>query len=474
MTATPDPREDEPTAGLVEKLTSLAKRRGFIFQSSEIYGGINAIYDFGPLGVALRRNIRSLWWRHMVELRHDVVGLESGIIMHPRVWEASGHVQTFHDPLVECRNCHGRFRADHLKPVAEVELEDAQLGPEARKALKSGKLDATRPMCPNCGAQDFSEERQFNLMFKTYLGPVQDSAAQVYLRPETAQGMFVQFQNVLNSTRKKIPFGIGQVGKSFRNEISPGNYIFRLREFEQMEMEFFVKPGTDEQWFSYWLDERFRWWRDVLGVKAENLRLRPHAEDELSHYAKAAQDVEYLYPFGWQELEGIANRTNFDLSRHSEFSGRDLSYFDEETKERYIPYVIEPAMGIDRCMFTLMLDAYDEEDVRGEKRVVLRFHPDVAPIQVAVLPLSKNEQLLPTSREVEEALRPYFRIEYDETQSIGRRYRRHDEIGTPYAVTIDFDTLNDHAVTIRERDSMEQVRVPIEALVSELQGRFKH
>jgi glycyl-tRNA synthetase len=429
---------------LVETLTSLAKRRGFIYQNSEIYGGVNAIYDYGPLGVALRHNIRELWWRHTVELRHDVVGLESGIIMHPRVWEASGHVESFTDPLVECRNCHSRFRADHLET----------------------------PNCPNCGAQDFSEPRQFNLMFKTFLGPVEDSAAQVYLRPETAQGMFVQFQNIVTSTRKRIPFGIAQMGKSFRNEISPGNFIFRLREFEQLEIEFFVKPGTDQDWLEKWRDARMHWWTRVLGVRDSKIRARPLEAEELSHYAAAAFEVEYDFPWGWGELEGVADRTDYDLSRHSEFSGRDLSYLDEETKERYIPYVIEPSMGVDRCMFTLMIDAYDEEEVRGEKRVVMRFHPNVAPIQVAVLPLSKNEQLLPTSREIEELLRPHFRIEYDETQSIGRRYRRHDEIGTPFAVTIDFDTRNDRAVTIRERDSMEQERLPITNLVGALQKRF--
>jgi glycyl-tRNA synthetase len=429
---------------LVEKLTSLAKRRGFIFQSSEIYGGVNAIYDFGPLGAALRRNIRDLWWRHTVELRHDVVGLESGIIMHPRVWEASGHVENFTDPLVECKSCHQRFRADHLEGV-----------------------------CPNCGNKEFSEPRQFNLMFKTHLGPVEDTASEAYLRPETAQGMFVQFQNIVTSTRKKIPFGIAQNGKSFRNEISPGNFIFRLREFEMLELEYFVKPGTDDEWFQYWVDARQLWWRDVLGVKPEKLRLRPHGADELAHYAKGAFDIEYEYPFGWQELEGIANRTDYDLRRHIEYSGRDLSYFDDQSNERYVPYVIEPSMGIDRCMFTLMLDSYDEEEVRGETRVVLRFHPNVAPIQVAVLPLSKNDQLLPTSREIEEMLRPHFRIEYDETQSIGRRYRRHDEIGTPFAVTVDFDTLNDRAVTIRERDSMAQERLPIGDLVAALQVRFQ-
>ena len=473
-----DERKIAEPQKLVETMVSLAKRRGFIYQSSEIYGGVNAIYDYGPLGVALRRNIKDLWWRHTVEARHDVVGLESAIIMHPRVWEASGHVQNFTDPLVDCKTCKSRWRADHMRTRAEWaafqksggELPD-NFTPAARKMLARATVDDNW-VCPNCGAQDFSESRQFNLMFKTFLGPVEDSAAQVYLRPETAQGMFVQFQNVLNSTRKKIPFGIAQQGKSFRNEISPGNFIFRLREFEQQEMEFFVKPGTDDQWFEYWRTQRMSWWRDVLGVRASKLRFREHGEDELAHYAKAAVDVEYEYPFGWQELEGIANRTDFDLSQHAKFSGKDLSYFDEEARERYVPYVIEPAMGVDRCMFTLMLDAYDEDQVKGEKRVVLRFHPNVAPVQVAVLPLSKNPELLPMSRRLEEMLRPHFRIEYDETQAIGRRYRRQDEIGTPFAVTIDFDSLKDQAVTIRERDSMEQERVAVETLVSSIRARF--
>ena len=464
---------------LVETMVSLAKRRGFIYQSSEIYGGVNAIYDYGPLGVALRRNIKDLWWRHTVDARHDVVGLESAIIMHPRVWEASGHVQNFTDPLVDCKTCQSRWRADHLRTRAQWvaflhaggELPD-NFTPAARKGLDRAAVDDNW-VCPNCGAQAFSESRQFNLMFKTFLGPLEDSAAQVYLRPETAQGMFVQFQNVLNSSRQKIPFGIAQQGKSFRNEISPGNFIFRLREFEQQEMEFFVKPGTDDQWFEYWRTQRMSWWRDVLGVRASKLRFREHGDDELAHYAKAAVDVEYEYPFGWQELEGIANRTDFDLSQHARFSGKDLSYFDEEARERYVPYVIEPAMGVDRCMFTLLLDAYDEDEVKGEKRVVLRFHPNVAPVQVAVLPLSKNPELLPMSRRLEEMLRPHFRIEYDETQAIGRRYRRQDEIGTPFAVTVDFDSLNDQAVTIRERDSMHQERVAVDALVTSIQARFE-
>ncbi|HEY8741444.1 MAG TPA: glycine--tRNA ligase, partial [Candidatus Dormibacteraeota bacterium] len=396
---------------LVETMVSLAKRRGFIYQNSEIYGGVNALYDYGPLGVALRRNIKDLWWRHMVELRHDVVGVETGIIMHPRVWEASEHVKTFTDPLVDCRECKQRFREDHLPtPAVARDTPEAlrvPLTPEALRVLKGGKLDDDTPVCPNCGAQNFSESRQFNLMFKTNLGPVEESAAQVYLRPETAQGMFVQFLNVLNSSRKRIPFGIAQQGRAFRNEISPGNFIFRLREFELQELEFFVKPGSDQEWFDYWRQERLRWWRDVLGVRAAKLRLKDHEQQKLSHYSKATTDVEYEYPFGWDELEGIANRTDFDLSQHSAASGKDLSYFEDETKERFIPYVIEPAMGVDRCMFTLMLDAYDEDEVKGEKRVVLRFHPNVAPIQVAVLPLSKNQELLPMSRQVEELLRPH-------------------------------------------------------------------
>ncbi|HEV3232947.1 MAG TPA: glycine--tRNA ligase [Candidatus Dormibacteraeota bacterium] len=425
-------------------MVSLAKRRGFIYQSSEIYGGVGAIYDFGPLGVALRRNIRDLWWRHTVDLRHDVVGLESSVIMHPRVWEASGHVESFSDPLVECKNCHSRYRADKIE------------GP-----------------CPNCGATEFSEPRQFNLMFKTYLGPVEGSAAQTYLRPETAQGMFVDFPLVVTSTRRRIPFGIAQVGKSFRNEITTEHFIFRLREFEQMELEFFVKPGTDLDWLETWQQARMTWWTEVLGVRSNKIRARLLDDEELSHYSARGYEVEYEFPWGWGELEGIQDRTDYDLKRHSEYSGKDLSYFEDETKERYIPYVIEPSMGLERAMFTLMLEAYDEEEVRGEKRVVLHFHPNVAPIQVAVLPLSKNEDLLPMSREVEEMLRPHFRIEYDETQSIGRRYRRHDEIGTPFAVTIDFDSLKDKAVTIRDRDSMEQERVPVAGLVERLSVKYR-
>lgn len=430
---------------LMDRVVALCKRRGFVYPSSEIYGGINALYDYGPYGVLLRRNIRNLWWRHVVELRDDVVGLESTVIMHPEVWVASGHVQSFTDPLVDCLGeCRRRWRADHL----------------------------AGDRCPECGGP-LSEPRQFNLMFKTFIGPVEESAAQVYLRPETAQGMFVDFRNVLNSVRVRVPFGIAQNGRAFRNEISPGNFVFRLREFEMLELEYFVRPGEDESWFRYWLEERLRWYVEVLGVRRERLRLRPHGEQEKAHYAKASTDIEYDFPFGWSELEGVANRTDYDLRAHQERSGVDLTYLDPETNERYLPWVIEPSVGVDRIMIMLLLDAYDEEEVRGETRVVLRLHRNVAPVQVAVVPLSKREELIAVARQVQRSLRPHFRVEYDQTGGhIGRRYRRQDEIGTPFCVTIDFESLNDRAVTIRERDSMEQERVSIEGLVERLQERF--
>lgn len=430
---------------LMEKVTALTKRRGFVYPSSEIYGGIGALYDYGPYGVALRRNIRDLWWRHVVDLRDDVVGLEASIIMNPQVWVASGHVSEFTDPMVDCLGtCKKRWRADHL----------------------------TSDRCPECGGP-LSEARKFNLMFKTFIGPVEDQAAQVYLRPETAQAMFVDFKNVLNSMRVRIPFGIAQQGRSFRNEISPGNFIFRLREFDMMEVEYFVRPGEDERWHEYWIGERFNWYVDALGLRRERLRLRPHEPDELSHYSKATSDVEYLFPFGWGELEGIANRTDFDLRSHAKHSGQDLTYLDPDSNERYLPYVIEPSAGVDRIMITCLLDAYDEEEVRGETRVVLRFHHDVAPVQVAIMPLSKKEELIDVARDVQRILQPVLRVEYDQTGGhIGRRYRRQDEIGTPYCVTIDFDTLEDRAVTIRERDSMEQERVPIAGLLDRLRERF--
>jgi glycyl-tRNA synthetase len=436
----------------MDTLISLAKRRGFAFPSSEIYGGLRASWDYGPLGVELRRNIRNAWWRSMVQLRDDVVGLEAAIIMSPRVWEASGHVAGFSDPLVECLDCHQRFRQDHL-PIA----------------------DDGRPRCPNCGNDTFTEPKQFNLMFKTPMGPVEDEASVVYLRPETAQGMFVDFRTVQQVSRQKVPFGVAQIGKSFRNEITPSNFIFRTREFEQMEMEFFVKPGTDEQWFEYWVEERLNWFLD-LGVRKEHLRLRPHEADELAHYAKAASDIEYEFPFGWQELEGIANRTDFDLRQHQEHSGEDLTYFDQEEDRRYLPYVIEPALGVDRALLVFLLDAYRVDQAPSakgemEKRTVLALHRDLAPIKAAVLPLSKNEALVPEARKVHDLLKPKWLTAYDDAGAIGRRYRRHDEIGTPYCVTVDFDSLNDRQVTVRDRDSMQQDRIPIDRLVGYLEER---
>ena len=436
-------------ADLMEAVTSLAKRRGIAFQSSEIYGGLRSSWDYGPLGVELRRNIRSSWWRSMVQLRDDVVGLEAAIIMSPRVWEASGHVAGFHDPLVECLNCHQRFREDHL---------------------------GDDPTCPNCGQKRFTEPRQFNLMFKTHMGPVEDESSVTYLRPETAQWMFVDFALVQQTSRKKIPFGIAQTGKSFRNEITPGNFIFRTREFEQMEMEYFVEPGTDDEWFEYWVNERLQWYVD-LGIRKEKLRLRPHEPDELAHYAKAASDVEYEFPFGWQEVEGIANRTDFDLKAHQEASGEDLTYFDQEQDRRYLPYVVEPAGGVDRILLTALVDAFREEEAptaKGgtEKRTYLALHRDLAPTKVAVLPLSRNEQLAPDARGVFDLVKQTWMCDFDDAGSIGRRYRRQDEVGTPFCVTVDFDTLEDRQVTVRERDSMTQDRIPVENLVGYLAERL--
>jgi glycyl-tRNA synthetase len=459
MTATgagaPTTEPVQPPFDLTERLVSLCKQRGFVFPSSEIYGGINALYDYGPLGTRLRRNIRNSWWRRMIDLRDDVEAIESSIIMNPRVWEASGHVSNFTDPLVDCTGrCRKRWRADHV---------------EAERSAR-GK-DPSQLLCPECDG-GLTEARQFNLMFKTFLGPVEEGAAQVYLRPETAQGMFVNFTNVVTATRRRLPFGIAQQGRSFRNEISPGNFVFRLREFEQMEMEYFCKPGEDRELLDYWCTERLDWFVEDLGVRRVQLRLRAHTAEELSHYSSGTYDVEYLFPFGWGELEGIADRTDFDLRQHSQFSGRDLSYFDTVTNERFLPYVVETAVGVDRIFITMMIDAHDEEEVRGEKRTVLRFHPDMAPFQVAVLPLSKKPELSEVARRVEHQLRGSFATEYDETQSIGRRYRRQDEIGTPLAVTVDFDTLQDQAVTIRERDTMEQVRVPVSGLETALREQL--
>jgi len=426
----------------MEKIVSLCKRRGFIFPSSEIYGGLGSCWDYGPLGAELKHNVKEAWWRSAVQERDDMVGLDASILMHPQTWVASGHVQQFADPLVECKSCHLRFRAN--------EVENNR--------------------CPSCGGE-LTEPRMFNLMFKTFMGAVEDEASVVYLRPETAQGIFVNFQNVLSSSRKKLPFGIAQMGKAFRNEITTGNFIFRSREFEQMEIEFFVKPGTDKEWFKYWLEERFNWYIK-LGIKKDNLRLRQHTKEELAHYALDCYDIEYLFPMGWAELEGIANRGDFDLVQHAKYSGKDMSYFDEETEEHIIPYIIEPSAGVDRSALAFLLDAYDEDVVEGEKRVILRLHPQLAPIKVAVLPLSRNEKLLPLSREVYTQVRQAFMTQYDDAQSIGRRYRRQDEIGTPFCLTIDFQSLEDRQVTIRERDTLKQIRVPIETLKATLTAKL--
>ena len=419
---------------LMDKLVSLSKRRGYVFQSSEIYGGTGSVWDYGPLGVELKRNVKELWWKAMVHERDDVEGLDAAILMHPRTWEASGHVEGFTDPLVECANCHRRFRADN------PDIADGQ--------------------CPVCGSKDgFSEPRLFNLMFKTFMGPVEDAAATVYLRPETAQGSYVNFLNVQQAARQKVPFGIAQIGKAFRNEITPGNFIFRTREFEQMEMQFFVKPGTDEEWFERWKDARMEW-HAGLGIRTEKLRFHEHGPDELAHYAKKAVDIEYEYPFGWKEFEGVHNRTDFDLGRHQEYSGKRLEYIDPGTNERFLPYVIETAVGVDRTMLVALLDAYREEEVEGEERVVLALHPSLAPLKVAVFPLVKKDGLPEVAMKLHDDLRrsaiPSF---YDESGSIGRRYRRQDEAGTPWCVTVDGQTQEDGTVTVRDRDSLEQVRV---------------
>ena len=432
-----------PAKADMDKIVSLCKRRGFIFPSSEIYGGLASCWDYGPMGVELKRNVKEVWWKVMVQDRDDVVGLDTSIMMHPGVWAASGHIDSFTDPLVECKSCHLRWRVDAV---------------EGKK-------------CPKCGGE-LTEPRMFNLMFRTFMGPVEEEASIVYLRPETAQGIFVNFENVVTTSRKKLPLGIAQIGKSFRNEITPGNFIFRTREFEHMELEYFVKPGTDEKWLDYWVKERFDWYVR-LGIRKENLRLRQHGKDELAHYAKDCYDVEYLFPMGWSELEGIANRGDFDLSQHAKCSGKELSYRDAETGEKYVPYVIEPSAGVDRSVLAFITDAYDEEEVEGEKRTVLHLHHSLAPIKVAVLPLSRNEKLTPLAKEVSTRLCPSFMTDYDDSQSIGRRYRRQDEIGTPFCVTIDFQSLEDKQVTIRERDSLAQIRVPVEGLEKVIEAKLK-
>jgi len=435
---------ERANAVTMEKLVNLCKRRGLVFPTSDIYGGLGSTFDYGPLGVELKRNVKEAWWRDMVQSRGDVIGLDSAILQHPRTWEASGHLQNFTDPMVDCKSCKQRFRAD----------------------------DLTGNRCPECGGE-LTEARQFNLMFRTFMGPVEDTASTIYLRPETAQGIFANFANILDTQRVKLPFGVAQTGKSFRNEITPGNFIFRTREFEQMEMEFFIRPDADEEarWFEYWVNERFNWYARY-GIRPGHLKLRPHAKDELSHYSRGTTDIEYLYPFGWGELEGIAKRGSFDLDQHAKFSGKDLTYFDEEAKARYRPWVIEPAAGVDRTMLAFLLDAYDEDVVENEERIVLRLDPRLAPTKVAVYPLLRKGGQPEKAHKVREMVQRYFTVAYDQAGSIGRRYRRQDEVGTPYGVTIDHQTMEDDTVTLRDRDSTKQDRVAISALAATLIERI--
>ncbi len=437
MTSTP-----ATTPDLLEKVTNLAKRRGFIFPSAEIYGGFRSTYDYGPLGVNMLRNVKEAWWRSMVQLRSDIVGLDAAILGPPAIWAASGHLETFTDPLVDCKKCKERWREDKIDGV-----------------------------CPNCGSTEFTEPRAFNLMFKTQAGPVEGEGATAYLRPETAQGIFTNFANVLATVRKKPPFGIAQIGKSFRNEITPQNFVFRTREFEQMEMEYFVPPADADEWYRYWIKTRLDWYLD-LGIPDEQLRLHEHAQEDLSHYSRGTTDVEFAFPWGWDELEGVANRGDYDLTQHAKASGVALDFFDQADNERYTPYVIEPAAGATRAMMAFLMAAYHEDVVEGESRTVLRLDWRLAPYQVAVLPLSKKSELEDVSREVLGLLQPHFMCDYDATQSIGRRYRRQDEVGTPYCVTVDFDTLTDRAVTVRDRDTTEQVRVAIPELLATLRVRM--
>jgi len=436
----------------MEKLVSLAKRRGFVFQSSEIYGGLGSVWDYGPLGVELKRNLKDRWWKAMVHARDDIEGLDAGILMSPRVWEASGHVAGFTDPLVDCKQCKQRFRGDDPRIKGTPGQPDAQ--------------------CPACGTRgSLTAPRMFNLMFKTFMGPVEEDAAVVYLRPETAQGIYVNYLNVLQGSRQKVPFGIAQIGKAFRNEITPGNFIFRTREFEQMEMQFFVRPGEDERWFEYWREQRMAWQSALLRDRAK-LRWHQHGPGELAHYAKAAYDIEFEFPFGWQEFEGIHNRTDFDLSRHQQASGKKLEYFDQERNERYLPYVIETSLGADRLALVVLCDAYDEDIIEGEARVVLRFRPEIAPIKAAVLPLVKKEGMPEIARRIYDDLRGRFTMFYDDGGSIGRRYRRQDEAGTPFAITVDGQTTQDGTVTVRHRDTLAQDRVAAASLASYLSERL--
>jgi len=456
---------------LMDKITSLAKRRGFVFPGSEIYGGLANTWDYGPVGVELKNNIKKVWWKMFVQDREDVVGLDAAILMNRKVWEASGHIAGFNDALIDCKSCKSRIRADHLiEDNLDIKAEGKSLE-EMTEIIVENNLK-----CPICGKSDFTSARKFNLMFKTYQGVVENENNAIYLRPETAQAMFVNFKNVLNSTHKKIPFGIAQIGKSFRNEITPGNFIFRTIEFEQMEIEYFIEEGEWRKWFEYWQNQMIKW-LEYLGVKKENYRIREHSKDELSHYSKKTIDIEYNFPFGVKELYGLAYRTDFDLKQHQEFSGQSMEYFDAENNKKYTPHVIEPTFGVDRSVLAVMLDAYSEEeaptaDGKTETRVVMKFNKNIAPVKVAILPLSKKPELSKKALEVFNLTKTEFACQYDESQSIGKRYRRQDEIGTPYCVTVDFESLKDNAVTIRDRDTMKQERVEIGKVVEWLRGAF--
>ncbi len=485
---------------MIEKIVSLSKRRGFVFQSSEIYGGLNGCWDYGPLGVELLKNIKEEWWKSMT-YREDVEGLDASILMHPKVWEASGHIANFTDPMIDCKQCKARFRLDTLGDAIsekkkkkiirafEENLSDEnkgkldeiyniheELDERFEAILESKQLSfelLSEVNCPNCGTKgQFTEPRNFNLMFKTFVGPVESEDNVVFLRPETAQGIFVNFTNVLNSTRQKLPFGIAQIGKAFRNEINTKNFLFRTREFEQMEMQYFVKPSDDKKHYDEWKEKRIAWYKD-LGISEDKLRFHDHPADKLAHYAKEATDVEYEFPFGWGEIEGIHNRTDFDLSRHQEFSGKSQQYFDDETKERFIPYIIETSAGASRSFMAFMVDAYHEEEVNGEQRIVMKFNPKLAPIKVAIFPLVNKDGMPEVAKEIEADLRPYMKVFYDSKGAVGRRYRRQDEAGTPYCITVDNQTLDDRTVTVRQRDSMEQERVLIDELLPVLLNKLK-
>jgi glycyl-tRNA synthetase len=457
----------------MKEIVNLSKQRGFVFQNSEIYGGLANTWDYGPLGSELKNNIKRLWWKFFIHRREDMVGLDASILMNPRVWEASGHIGNFSDPLVDCKECKSRFRADHLVEKAlDIATVNMNLEDLNKTIQENGKIT-----CPNCDAKNFTMAREFNLMFKTHQGVVEDSSNVVYLRPETAQGIFVNFKNVLQTSRKKLPFGIGQIGKAFRNEITPGNFIFRTREFEQMEIEFFVKPGTEMEWHQEWMDYSMKFFTDVLQIKPENLQFREHDPEELAHYANKTVDIEYQFPFGWGELEGIASRTDFDLGQHKEYSKEDLTYFDPQTNTRYLPYVIEPSFGVDRTFLTVLVDAYEVEDLgEGKTRKVMKFAKNLAPIQIAVLPLKKNEpRIVKQAKDIVSMLGNTFAVSYDDTASIGKLYRRQDEIGTPFCITVDFQTIEeDQAVTVRDRDTMEQKRVKISDLPEYFNKEFAY